>query len=88
MALATMTTKGQLTLPKEIRQRLGLQPGDKVEITLDRSGGALLRPRQNSGIEHLFGMLPNKGVSLTVEEMHEATVDAVVEKHQRSLPKK
>ena len=32
MATATMTSKGQLTVPKEIRERLGCEPGDKVEL--------------------------------------------------------
>ena len=42
MAIATMTSKGRLTLPKEIRDRLGLKPGDKVEFVPNgerRSGG-------------------------------------------------
>ena len=34
MATSRMTTKGQVTIPKEVRERLGLQPGDELEFTV------------------------------------------------------
>lgn len=79
MATATMTTKGQLTVPLEVRRKLGLQPGDRVQFTL-QSDGAFLRPERKHDTEALFGMLSSNSIHLTVEEMHEAAVDAVVEK--------
>lgn len=33
MAKARMTNKGQITVPKQVRDRLGLQPGDEIEFT-------------------------------------------------------
>ena len=33
MAKSRMTSKGQVTIPKEVRQRLGLRPGDELEFT-------------------------------------------------------
>jgi AbrB family looped-hinge helix DNA binding protein len=36
MARAKITSKGQLTLPKEIRDQLGLEPGDEVEFYVER----------------------------------------------------
>ena len=41
----TITAKGQITLPKAIRDQLGVRPGTKVEITLIEGGfqGRLLR---------------------------------------------
>ena len=42
----TMTIKGQITLPKPIRDSLGLQPGDKIEFAA-AEGGFLLRRRVN-----------------------------------------
>jgi AbrB family looped-hinge helix DNA binding protein len=35
MSIATMSTKGQIVVPKEIRDRAGIDPGDKIEISLD-----------------------------------------------------
>jgi len=32
MAKSRMTTKGQVTIPKEVRERLGLRPGDELEF--------------------------------------------------------
>jgi len=44
MALATLTTKGQLTIPKEIRESLKLHTGDKIEIIVTAKREAIIRP--------------------------------------------
>lgn len=44
MATARVTSKGQITLPKEIRKRLGIGPGDEVEF-LEGNGGYLLKKK-------------------------------------------
>ena len=44
MALATITTKGQVTIPKEIRESLKLHTGDKIEIIVTENGEAIIRP--------------------------------------------
>ncbi|MBI2913150.1 MAG: AbrB/MazE/SpoVT family DNA-binding domain-containing protein [Chloroflexi bacterium] len=38
MPKTKVTTKGQVTIPKDVRQRLGLRPGDEIEFVEDRSG--------------------------------------------------
>ena len=38
MPKTKITTKGQVTIPKDVRQRLGLRPGDEIEFVEDRSG--------------------------------------------------
>ena len=35
MSVTTMSTKGQIVVPKDIRERAGIDPGDKMEISLD-----------------------------------------------------
>jgi antitoxin PrlF len=40
---ATMTSKGQITVPIEVRRRLGLQKGDRVAFDIE-DGAAILRP--------------------------------------------
>ncbi len=84
MATATMTSKGQLTVPKSIREFLELEQGDTVELQPEEGGRVVLRKRRNLKIEDLFGILPNNGVSLTLEEMDEAIGDYLVEKYRRA----
>jgi AbrB family looped-hinge helix DNA binding protein len=38
-----MNSKGQITVPQHIRERLGLEPGDRVEFVVEQ-GGAVMRP--------------------------------------------
>jgi AbrB family looped-hinge helix DNA binding protein len=44
MAKSRLTTKGQVTIPKEVRDRLGLRPGDELEF-LEENGVYRLRKR-------------------------------------------
>jgi AbrB family looped-hinge helix DNA binding protein len=44
MPSATITSKGQLTLPKEIREHLGVRKGDRVDFRTDRSGRVWVEP--------------------------------------------
>lgn len=41
----TMTVKGQVTVPREIRDRLGLKSGDKMSFTILSNGTVVMRPR-------------------------------------------
>lgn len=56
MALATLTTKGQVTIPKEIRESLKLHTGDKIEITLTAEREAVIRPISKK-VDDIFCML-------------------------------
>jgi antitoxin PrlF len=44
---ATMTSKGQVTIPQEVRQRLGLRQGDRIEFVIE-GGRTILRPARAS----------------------------------------
>lgn len=44
MPRATLTSKGQMTLPKEVREALKVKPGDRVEFIIQAPGRVLLRP--------------------------------------------
>lgn len=39
---ATLTSKGQITIPKEIREKLGLKKGDKL-VLIEKDGNVILR---------------------------------------------
>lgn len=83
MATMTLTSKGQMTLPKAIRDDLKLQPGDKIEVE-KRNGEYVLKPRNRSATE-LFGMLKRPGQKpLTIDEMDEAIAEEVWERNRPS----
>ena len=56
MSSATITSKGQTTIPKDIREALDLQPKDKVEFTLLPDGTVIMRAKRRSILE-LHGLL-------------------------------
>jgi AbrB family looped-hinge helix DNA binding protein len=71
MASATITTKGQVTIPKEIRDYLNLDTGSKVDFVIDENGIVKLIPL-NVPIESLSGILHRKGMKFaTLEEMEQ-----------------
>jgi AbrB family looped-hinge helix DNA binding protein len=45
-ALTRLTSGGQVTLPKEIRTKINMQPGDFVEVKLDDEGHIVLTPKK------------------------------------------
>lgn len=57
---ATLTSKGQTTIPKEIRDGLGMKPGDRMSFTLMPDGTVVMRVKNKSVIE-LAGALRKKG---------------------------
>lgn len=87
MSTATLTSKGQMTLPKDVRDDLRLKPGDKVEF-VKVDGRYELRPR-NIRAADLAGFLgrPPNGRRVTIEEMDEGIAQAVAENYRRTLDK-
>jgi AbrB family looped-hinge helix DNA binding protein len=45
MPATTLTSKGQITIPKAIRERLGLEEGDVLDFVVAEDGGIAVRPR-------------------------------------------
>ncbi len=74
MARATVTSKGQITIPKEIRDRLGLSPGDGLEFVVDAEGNLLGKPLRRSGPGDLAGCLRHLAgdAPVTLAEMDDA----------------
>ncbi len=73
---STLSSKGQITLPKRIRERLHLQTGDRVEFIVADDGRVELVP-VTSPVTRLKGMLPAPDVPVTLEEMDAAIRDRV-----------
>ena len=69
MALATLTTKGQVTIPKEVRESLRLHTGDKIEIVVTNNREAIIRPISKK-VDEIFCKLHKPGQkAVTTEEM-------------------
>jgi antitoxin PrlF len=81
-ARALITSKGQITLPKEVRDRHSLKPGDTVEF-FEEGGRTWVQPRNLRALD-LAGILHRPGMKVvTVEEMDDAVAEAVVEDDER-----
>jgi antitoxin PrlF len=67
---STITTKGQTTVPKPVRDHLGLKPGDKVRYFIRPDGGVAMLPVLP--VASLRGLGKRNGPPVTLEEMNEA----------------
>jgi antitoxin PrlF len=55
---STLTTKGQVTIPKPIRDRLGLRPGDSIDFAMDEQGTVrIMRCPKASPLDKWIGFL-------------------------------
>jgi len=81
--LSTVTDKGQITLPKALRDRLGIHPGSKVEFSLQSDDSVRLRVLAR-GSAGLFGLLAVPGEATRPLEDIDIGVAAAVA--QRSRP--
>lgn len=81
---ATVTSNGQITIPKVVRERLGLWAGGKVRFTVEDGNRVVVGPAGHR-LSDLFGMLGKPLRSpLTLDEMDLAIGQAAVEKYRRS----
>jgi AbrB family looped-hinge helix DNA binding protein len=76
--MATVTSKGQITVPKEVRDALGLIPGSQVEFVLD-SGRVILRKRIAPEVfqrwqGHLRGRFPAQSVDEMMEMLRDESL--------------
>ncbi len=70
MAASTLTSKGQVVIPKTIRDRLKLEAGDRLDFILQEDGDILIRPLAVD-VRQLKGLLHRRGrPAVSVEEMN------------------
>ena len=72
MPTAKLTSKGQLVIPKDIREYMRLQSGDRLDFIIREDGDVIIRPvvtdvRELKGILHVPGRQP-----VSVADMNEA----------------
>ena len=69
--IATLTSKGQLTLPKPLRDKLALRSGDRLDCIATEDGLIEIVPLKQSAAK-LRGILPKPAKPVTIGEMNDA----------------
>ena len=67
---SAITTKGQITIPKAIREHLGLRPGDRVKFFVHDDGSVVLLPKLQ--VTALRGMIKGRQPPVTIDDMGDA----------------
>jgi AbrB family looped-hinge helix DNA binding protein len=83
MAEGVLTSKGQVTIPKEIRERLGLGQGDRLDFVVEADGSVRIRPLARSPAD-LYGLLERPDQApVTIEDMEAALLEDVADEAAR-----
>ena len=72
MPASTLTSKGQTTIPKDVRNHLKLRTGDQIDFVIEPDGSVVIRPATVQ-VRELKGILHRKGMkALSVNAMNAA----------------
>jgi len=74
MTTATITSKGQVTIPKDVRSRLGIGTGDRVEF-VEIQDGVFQIVAVTQDVQVLKGIVPKPKKPVTIEEMNQAITE-------------
>ena len=87
MSRATVTSKGQVTIPKDVRERLHLRPGVRLDFSVNEEGYLVGKPLTKT-VDEVFGMLHRYALDRPVpaEEMDEGIADYLRETHGKRGP--
>lgn len=90
MAMTTFSTKGQVVIPKALRQAKGFEAGAQVEV-VDHPDGVLLKlvpAQKKQPISALIGLLHPRyrGPVVTIEEMNHAVEESAADRFSRANP--
>lgn len=78
MSAAKLTSKGQITIPKDIRQHLKINQGDKVEFYVGDNGMVIISPVR-SDVRKLKGIVPKPDKPVSIEDMNSAIIAGATE---------
>lgn len=79
---SAITSKGQATIPKAVRDHLHLKPGDRVKFFMHPDGTVVLLPK--IPVSALRGMLMSRRATVTIDEMREAAAAGAVGSGRRA----
>lgn len=82
MTTATLTSKGQVTIPAEVRQRMGLGTGDRIEFVELDAGGFAIKPAIDD-VRSLKGLLRKPAKAVSVADMNAAIRQRAAVGHRR-----
>lgn len=83
MATATLTSKGQITIPQPVRRRLGLNTGDRVDFLLEAGGRVVLKSHRTP-FEELRGIVKtDRRKPVDLREMDKAIGEAAADRFLR-----
>jgi AbrB family looped-hinge helix DNA binding protein len=85
--IATLTTKGQVTVPQEVRERLRLGSGQQLKFTIDNGSRIVVTPLYRR-LSELAGILPKPKRTVTLEDMDKAVRQAAVDRYARAVGRK
>jgi AbrB family looped-hinge helix DNA binding protein len=87
--LATLTSKGQITVPAQHRKAWGLKPGDQIAFDPPTGKSVRIEPRRKRSIfERLDELkLPSLGRPLTQKDIDDSVAEAMIEKYGASTRK-
>lgn len=71
MAEARLSTKGQLVIPKVVREHLGVKQGDQLDFIIRDDGEVTIRPATGD-VRELKGILPRPAKAVSLDSMQEA----------------
>jgi len=84
MPEATVTSKGQVTIPLLVRERLGLHTGSRISFEELPDGRIAIAPLAKFTLDEFIGCLPAPASARSLDEIHQAAKIAVRKKYGRS----
>jgi AbrB family looped-hinge helix DNA binding protein len=86
MSTAKVTSKGQVTIPKDIRDRLGIKVGDEIDFVEERGVVTLRKHREPGSFHKWIGFLADAFEGKTTDEIIEELRGPPLEEELRGLP--
>lgn len=87
MSTSTLTSKGQVTIPKRLRERLGLRVGDRLRFQIDADGKLLVQPESSPTLGRIPGLLRHLAGDrpITPTEMDEAIRRRTQQRYEKAV---
>ena len=83
MAVTTVTSKGQITLPKEVRDHLHIREGDRLDFQIEENGSVRLAPVSGS-VRDLYGCLRRADIpSPSLQDLEEELMNSLATDDER-----